>query len=85
MKKINYEKLLQEVQAHALTMLRGLVRTIYGTLVAGLAWIAISGFVRVDCQSGYCAVLNFVGSCATLAVAMSNVYVIGRKRRGGRK
>ena len=85
MKKINYRKLCQQAQDHALTMLRGSVRTIYGTLVSGLAWIAISGFVRVDCQSGYCAVLNFVGSCATLAVALSNVYVIGLKKRGGKK
>lgn len=85
MKKINYENLQQQALIHAGIMLRGLVRTIYGALVAGLILIAISGFVRVDCQSGYCAVLNFIGSCATLAVAMSNVYVIGRKRRGGKK
>lgn len=85
MKKINYTKLQQQAQDYAMTMLRGLVRTAYGTLVAGLIAVAVSGFIRVDCQSGYCAVLNFIGASATLAVAMSNVYVIGRKRRGGKK
>lgn len=84
MKKIAYKNLLPQAKAHALTMLRGSVRTIYGALIAGLIVIAVSGFVRVDCQSGWCAVLNFIRSCATLAVAVSCVYDIGRKR-GGRK
>ena len=69
-----------QAKFHACTMLRGSVRTVYGALVAGLIVVAASGFIRVDCQSGYCAVLNFIGSCATLAVALSNVYFIGRKK-----
>ena len=85
MKKVNFDKVLKKAKFHADIMLRGLARTLYGSLIAGLIAFAVYGFVLIQKEGGYAAVFDFIAACATLTVALANAYVLGNKRRGGKK
>ena len=82
MKQVNFAKAMDQVKFHTQTFARGIVRTIYGSLVAGLLAVSIYGFAMVGSESGYIAVCDFIASCATLVVALCNMYVMGKKGRG---
>lgn len=84
MYKINFDYAVESAKHFGTTLLRGLIRTIYGALVAGLIAIAVYGFISIKSETGYIAVFDFIAACATLAVAMSNVYCIGKKKPGKR-
>lgn len=85
MKKVDFNKILGQVKFHCGIALKGFARTIYGALVAGLLACAVYGFLCINGESGYTAVADFVASCATLVVAMCNVYTMGMKKRGAKK
>lgn len=85
MKKVNFKKVLKQVKAHADIMLRGLARTLYGALIAGLIAFAVYGFVLIQTENGYAAVFDFIAACAMLILALANAYMLGNKRRGGKK
>jgi hypothetical protein len=82
MKQVNFAKAMDQVKFHTRIVVRGFARMIYGTLVAGLLAVAIYGFAMVGSESGYIAVCDFIASCATLVVALCNMYVMGKKGRG---
>lgn len=81
----NIKRAMGQAKFHAKIALRGLARTIWGALVAGLIGIAVYGFTAIGKENGYAAVGDFVTSCATLVVALVNVYQMGCKRKGGKK
>ncbi len=83
MLSINY--LLEQTKLHAGILARGLVRTLYGAMVAGLIGVAVYGFIKLGGETGYSAVMDFIASLATLVVALSNAYAMGRKKRGAKK
>ena len=85
MKKFNFAKALKQVKFHADVLLRGLARTLYGTLIAGLIAFAVYGFVLIKAESGYAAVFDFIAAFAMLILALANAYLLGSKRRGGKK
>lgn len=85
MNKENIMSVMGQVKFHTVIALRGLAKTIWGALVAGLIGIAVYGFAAAGKESGYLAVGDFVTSCATLVVALVNVYQMGCKRKGGKK
>ena len=85
MKKLSFKGELKLVQFHAGVLLRGLVRTLFGTLNACLIAIAIYGFVMIQQEGGYAAVFDFIGACALLMIALANAYLLGCKKRGKKK
>ena len=85
MKSVNFKKVLKQVKFHAEIMLRGLARTLYGTVIAGLIAFAVYGFILIKSEGGYAAVFDFIAACAMLLLAMANAYLLGSKRRGGKK
>ena len=85
MEKVNFDKFLKNAKVHASVMARGLGRTLYGTAVAGLILIAVYGFVVIQTEEGYAAVFDFIASIATLIIALGNMYLLGSKKRGGKK
>lgn len=85
MKNINFERFLRQVKFHAGIVLRGLARTLYGAFITGLFAVAIYGFVVIESESGYAAVFDFIAAIATLMVALCNMYLLGNKRKGGKK
>ena len=85
MEKVDFSKVLKDIKFHASVLARGFARTLYGALVAGLLAVAVYGFILIKSETGYLAVCDFIASTATLAVAMSNMYVMGKKKRGGKK
>lgn len=81
MTKENIKRVMGQAKFHTNIVLRGLARTIWGALIAGLIGIAVYGFTAIGKESGYAAVGDFVTSCATLVVALVNVYQMGRKKK----
>lgn len=81
----NIKNRLDNARFHASILLKGLARTIYGTLIAVLIGVAIYGFVSIANEDGYIAVFDFIASVATLVVAVCNMYCIGMKKRSGKK
>lgn len=81
---IDFRKTVDWARHLVLTVLRGFIRTVYGTLVAGLIGISIYGFIAIESESGYIAVFDFIAACATLTVAVCNLYVMGGKKHGKR-
>lgn len=85
MKSVNFKKVMKQAKFHADIMLRGLARTLYGALIAGLIAFAVYGFVLIKSENGYVAVFDFIAACATLILALANAYALGNKRRGAKK
>lgn len=85
MRNVNFKKILKQVKFHVDIMLRGLARTLYGTLIAGLIAFAVYGFVLIKSEGGYAAVFDFIAACAMLLLALANAYLLGSKRRGAKK
>ena len=85
MQKVNVRNALAQASIHARILLNGLVRTIYGSLVAILFGVSIYGFISLASEDGYLAVFDFIASVATLAVALCNIYCMGKKKRGAKK
>ena len=83
--KMNIQKTYKKAKFHIDILLSGLARTLYGALIAGLIGFAVYGFVLIKTESGYTAVFDFIASCATLILALANAYVLGNKRKGGKK
>lgn len=84
MKTVNFKKALSNAKHHANVMIRGFVRTIYGAAVSGLIALAVYGFVSVAKENGWVAVCDFIASCATMVVALANVYIMGNKKKGAK-
>lgn len=85
MDKVKIRNTLANASYHASILLKGLTRTLYGALIAGLFGFAFFGFVSIANEDGYVAVFDFVASVATLAVAVCNMYYIGSKKGRGKK
>lgn len=83
--KINFERFMKQAKFHLGNLVRGLARTIYGAFITGLIAFSIYGFVIIQTEDGYAAVFDFVASCAVLVIALCNVYLLGSKRKGGKK
>ena len=82
MEAVQIKKAWKVAKFHAKVAWRGFCRTVYGALVAGLIAMAVYGFVSVTTETGWTAVCDFIASCATLIVAISNMYLIGCKKKG---
>ena len=66
---------------HARVLWRGFCRTVYGSLIALLIAMAIYGFISVTTETGWTAVGDFIAACATMAVALANMYFIGCRKK----
>ena len=75
------------VKFHAMIAWRGFCRTIYGAVVAGLLLIAVCRFASVAGETGWIAVCDFIAACATMIVALANMYLMGcrKKRKSGER
>lgn len=85
MKKDDFKVALKKVQFHGGILLRGLMRTLFGALNTCLIAAAVYGFVVIKQEGGYAAVFDFIGACALVMIALANAYLLGCKKRGGRK
>ena len=74
-----------KVKFHARIAWRGFCRAVYGATVAGLLAIAVYRFVSVAGETGWIAVCDFIAACATMIVALANMYLMGRKKKRGTK
>lgn len=85
MEAVQIKKAWATVKFHAKIAWRGFYRTLYGAAVAGLIALAVYGFAYVTTETGWTAVCDFIASCATLVVALLNMYLMGGRKKGGAK
>lgn len=84
MEAVQIKRAWKLVKFHAKIAWRGFYRMLYGALVAGLMAMAIYGFVSLTNETGWVAVWDFVASCATMLVALSNMYMMGGNKKGAK-
>ena len=84
MEAAQIKKAWKAVKFHAKIAWRGFYRTLYGAAVAGLIALGIYGFVSVASETGWTAVFDFIASCATLVVALANMYLMGGRKKGAK-
>ena len=84
MEAVQIKKAWKAIKFHAKIAWRGFYRTLYGALIAGLVALAVYGFVSVTTEAGWTAVCDFIASCATLVVALLNMYLIGGRKKGAK-
>ena len=84
MEAVQIKKAWKTFKFHAKIVWRGFCRTVYGASVAGLLAMAVYGFVSVANETGWTAVCDFIASCATLIVALLNMYVMGCNKKGAK-
>lgn len=85
MEAVQIKKAWEAVKLHTKIAWRGFYRSLYGAAVAGLIAMAIYGFASVKTETGWTAVCDFIASCATLIVALANMYLMGGRKKGGAK
>lgn len=85
MDKVNYRNILANASYHASILLKGLVRTLYGSLIACLFGVSVYGFASIGNETGYLAVFDFIAALATLAVGVCNMYCLGKKKGRAKK
>ena len=85
MEAVQIKKAWKTFKFHVKIAWRGFCRTLYGAAVAGLIALAIYGFVSVTTETGWTAVCDFIAACATLIIAIANMYLMGGKKKGGTK
>ena len=85
MEAVQIKVAFARVKFHSMILWRGFCRTVYGAAVAGLIAMAIYGFVSVKTETGWTAVCDFIASCATMVVALANMYLMGGRKKGGTK
>ena len=78
--KSKFERFAKQAKFHLGIMARGLLRTLHGTMIAGLIGFSIYGFLLIKNEGGYAAVFDFIASCAILVMALANAYLLGCKR-----
>ena len=78
---MNARKVMTISWLYIKTFLRGFVRTLGSTLVAGAAAVSVYGFTLVTNETGYTAVSKFVASCVLLVIALVGVYAAGQHDR----
>lgn len=84
METVQIKKAWKTFKFHAKVAWRGFYRTLYGAAVAGLIAFAVYGFISVTIETGWTAVCDFIASCATLVVALSNMYLMGGRKKGAK-
>jgi FtsH-binding integral membrane protein len=82
METAQIKKAWRTFKFHAKITWRGFCRTVYGALVAGLIAMAVYGFASITTETGWTAVCDFIASCATLIIALGNMYLIGGRKNG---
>lgn len=82
MDAVQIKKAWKVFKFHTKIAWRGFCRTLCGAAVAGLIALAIYGFVSVTTETGWTAVCDFIASCATLIVALANMYLMGGRKSG---
>ena len=81
MEAVQIKMAFAKVKFHVRIAWRGFCRTVYGAVVAGLLLIAVCRFVSVAGETGWIAVCDFIAACATMVVALANMYLMGRKKK----
>ena len=70
-----------EIGYQVKVLVKGFGRVVYGAAVSGLLGLAVYGFLMIPEEGGYIAVCDFIGSMATLVVALNGVYAGGARRK----
>lgn len=82
----NFKSAVGRIWYHGKILFNGFVRMIHGTAIAGLFAMAAYGLLMIPTEGGYIAVCEFIGSIATISVAVTCMYSLGcRKKKGAKR
>ena len=84
MEAVQIKKAWAKVKFHTKIAWRGFCRTLYGAAVAGLIAMSVYGFVSVTTEAGWAAVCDFIASCRAVIVSLSNMYLMGGRKKGSK-
>ena len=62
----------------------GVFKALHGTSVSILIGVSIYGFASINILEGWLAVGAFLACCATFAVGIANIYIMGLKAERSR-
>lgn len=79
--QLSIKKTMGRLIYHSKILLRGLAKTLYGTMVAGLVALSIYGFAMIPSEGGYTAVCEFVVASLTLGMSCCAMYAFGGRHR----
>ena len=84
--EFNFKSAVGCIWHHSKILCKGFVRMMYGAATAGLFAMAAYGLIMIPSEGGYIAVCEFIGSIATICVAMTCMYSLGcRKKKGAKR
>ena len=83
--KFDFKSAAGSIWHHTKILCNGFVRMIHGTAIAGLFGMAGYGLIMIPTEGGYIAVCEFIGSMATICVAVTCMYSLGCKKKKGAK
>ena len=84
MEAVRIKKAWASVKFHTKVAWRGFCRTLAGAVIAGLVAMSVYGFISIKAEAGWTAVFGFVASCAMLIVALTNMYAMGKNKKGAK-
>ncbi len=76
-----FKRAVRVMAYHALVLLRGFMKVLYGALASAMVVAAVIGFTAVSSDGGYMAVLDFLAAVAALCAALGSMYIIGGSRK----
>lgn len=85
MTKSDIKNSLNKIKHHLRILFSGAACVVISTLVVGLLAFTVYGFCAIPKEAGYAAVIDFVVSGLTLAVALANMYYLGLCRKTKKK
>lgn len=79
MDKIRVDALKVNAGHHANITILGVCNALQGTSASILIGVSIYGFASINILAGWLAVGAFLACCATFAVGIANIYIMGLK------
>ena len=81
----DFKSAARAVWHHSKILFTGFYRMLFGTVIAGLIALAVYGFIMIPSGDGYVAVCEFIGSIATVCIALTGMYAMGCSKKKGAK
>lgn len=78
---VSFKEVIRGIAWHCKILLRGFIKTLYGSITAGLAVFTVYGFSVIPSEGGYAAVGDFIAAICTLILAVTCMYIFGCRRQ----
>lgn len=77
--------LVRGIWHHMKVLWKGFLRTVVGTMVAGIMVLAVYGYAMIPTEGGYVAVCEFLIATMLMAIALMCMFAMGGKAKAVRR